>query len=212
MLIRDWMTSYVYTATPESSVSEVVQLMKEKKVKHLPIVSKSVVVGIVSDRGIKEYLPSKGTSLDIYELNYILAKTTIKEVMIKDVVTVHPDTPVEEACMTMFDKDIGCLPVTEQGKLVGIISDKDMFRVLVEITGVRRGGHRISLSIEDRPGSIRDLADLIRKFGFRWQSILSTSEKAAPGQRYIVIRTRGEGDFPALKKELETQYSMIRIL
>lgn len=211
MLVRDWMTSYVHTATPDSSVSEVVQLMKEKNVKHLPIVSKGAVAGIVSDRRIKEYLPSKGTSLDIYELNYILAKTSIKDVMIKEVFTVHPDTPVEEACMLMFDKDIGCLPVVEQGKLVGIISDKDMFRVLVEITGVRRGGHRISLSIEDRPGSIRDLADLIRNFGFRWQSILSTSEKAAQGQRYIVIRTRGEGDFHGLKKDLEDKYGKIRI-
>ncbi len=212
MLVRDWMTSYVHTAAPETSVSEVVQLMKEKKVKHLPIVSKGAVAGIVSDRRIKEYLPSKGTSLDIYELNYILAKTTIKEVMVKNVITVHPDTPVEEACMIMFDKDVGCLPVVEQGKLVGIISDKDMFRVLVEITGVRRGGHRISLSVEDKPGSIREVADIIRTHGFRWQSILSTSEKAAPGQRYIVIRTRGEGNFSGLKQELENKYSMIRVL
>lgn len=212
MLVKDWMTTNVHTVTPKNSFAEALRLMKEKKIKHLPVVEGKKVVGMVSDRDIKQFGPSKATSLDIYELNYLLDKTLIKDVMVSPVLTVPAETPVEEAAMTLFDKNIGCLPVIENNELVGIITDRDMYRVLVEISGVRHGGVRISLAIEDKPGSIKDVADVVRKYGFRLQSILSTNEKSAPGQRYVVIRTRGEGDAQGLKKEVQQQFKMVRIL
>ncbi len=198
MLVKDWMTSPVHTVRPEDNISDAAFLMREKKIKHLPVATGAKLVGILSDRDIKEYLPSKGTSLDVYELNYLLAKTKVSSVMRQPVQTAAPHTPVEEAAMILHDRNIGCLPVVEDGKLVGIISDKDIFKVLVEITGVRNGGRRFTFVLDDKPGSIKEVADVIRAKGYRLLNIMSSSEKSAPGTRYVVIRTRGDGDYQGL--------------
>lgn len=208
MLVKDWMTTYVHTVGPDDPINDAVLLLKEKNIRHLPVVENGLVVGVLSDRDIKEYAPSKGTSLDIYELNYLLAKTAVRQVMRRPAVTIAPDVPVEEAAMMLFDQRIGCLPVVDGGKLVGIISDRDMYRVLVEITGARRGGSRVSLALDDRSGSIKEAADVLRKHGYRLQSIMSTNEKAGPGQRYVVLRTRGEGDYEAMRKEMKETYGI----
>jgi len=206
MFVSDWMTKKVITIAPDSSISEAVRLIKEKKIKHLPVVKDDKLKGIVSDRDIKEYSPSKATTLDIFELNYLLARTKVKEIMRTGVCTTTPDTPVEELAMMMLDNNIGCCPVLEGGRLVGIISDKDIFTVLVDITGVRHGGHRISATIEDRPGSIRELADIIRKHDFNLQGILTSYEKAPKGFRNVVIRCEGKGKFASLRAELTGTY------
>ena len=202
MFVSDWMTRKVFIIAPDSSVSDAVRLMKEKKIKHIPVIKDERLKGIISDRDIKEFSPSKATSLDMYELHYLLATTKVKDLMKTRVFTTTPDTPVEEAAMSMYDNSIGSLPVLDNNKVVGIISDKDIFRVLVDITGVRHGGHRISVAVEDRAGSVREVADIIRKYGFSLQSILTSYEKAPKGFRNVVIRCYGEGKFGALKAEL----------
>ncbi len=113
--------------------------------------------------------------------------------------------------MTMHDKGIGCLPVVESGALAGIISDKDIYRVLVDITGIRHGGHRIYLTISDTPGSIREVADIVRKHGFSLQSILTSYEGVSRGFRMVVVRTKGSGNFAALKTELTATYKGVAI-
>ncbi len=212
MYVKDWMTKRVYTVSPDDPVSDAAALMKEKRIKHLPVVKKDRVVGILSDRDIKEYIPSKATSLDVYELHYLLAKTRVKEIMKKKVFTTTADTPVEEAARLMHDENIGSLPVLEKGGLIGIISDRDIFRVLVDITGIRHGGHRICLVVEDRPGSIKEVTDIIRKHGFGLQSILTTYEGIKEGYRRVVIRTKGKGNFRSLKIELEGGFKGVEII
>src|ERR1700690_3440794 len=181
MFVSDWMTRKVYTVEPDNSVSDAIKLIKEKRIKHLPVIKKGKVKGIISDRDIRDFSPSQATTLDIYELHYLLAKTRVKEIMKEKVLTVAPDLPVEEAALLMYDRNVGCLPVIEDVRLTGIISDRDIFRALVDITGVRHGGHRISMAIEDRAGSIKEVADIIRKYGFSLQSILSSYENVIEG-------------------------------
>jgi acetoin utilization protein AcuB len=205
------MTEKVFTLTPDDYVSDAVKMMKERRIKHIPVVKGDRLKGIVSDRDIKEFCPSKATSLDVYELHYLLAKTKIKDVMKGDVVTVTPATPVEEAAMILRDKNIGALPVVQDDRLVGIISDHDIFRVLVDITGVRHGGTRIYLTVEDKPGSIKDVADVIRKYNFRLQSILTSYENVPAGFRKVVLRGKGEGDIKGLRAELEAKYRDVRL-
>jgi acetoin utilization protein AcuB len=205
------MTRKVFTVSPDDSVTDAVRLMKEKGIKHIPVVKDDKLKGIVSDRDIKEFSPSRATTLDIYELHYLLATTKVKELMKTKVITTSPETPVEEAAMLMFDQGVGCLPVLEGGILVGIISDRDIFRVLVDVTGVRHGGNRIYLTLEDRPGSIREVADIIRNQGFRLQSILTSYERVREGYRSVVIRTKGKGDVKGLESELERVYRAVRI-
>ena len=173
MYVSDWMTKKVFTVSADDFLSDAIALMKEKNIKHLPIMKNDRLKGIVSDRDIKEYTPSKATCLDVYELHYLLANTKIKDVMRTKVITTTPGAPIEEAAMTMLDQNTGCLPVLDNGNLVGIISDKDIFRALVDITGVRHGGHRVCVTIEDRAGSIREVADIIRRHHFRLQGILT---------------------------------------
>ncbi len=206
MFVSDWMTRKVFTLTPDDYVSDAIRLMREKKVKHIPVVKEGRLKGLVSDRDIKEYTPSKATTLDVYELHYLLAQTKLKDMMKGKPMTVVPDTPVEEAARLMHDHSVGCLPVVKDDRLVGIISDHDIYRILVDITGIRHGGHRICLTLEDRPGSIKEVADVIRKYGFSLQSILTSYEGVEPGHRRVVIRTKGEGNFNALKGEIEKTF------
>jgi acetoin utilization protein AcuB len=211
MYVSDWMTKKVIILYPDDYLSDAISMMKQHGIKHLPVLKDGKLKGIISDRDIKEYSPSKATALDIYEIHYLLAKTKIKNVMEVKVVTTAPDTPVEEAAMIMLDRNIGCLPVLEQGRLVGIISDKDIFRALVDITGVRHGGHRVCLTIEDRPGSIKEVADIIRKHNFRLQGILTSYEGVKEGYRRVVIRTKGKGDFNSLQAEIEEAFKSCQI-
>lgn len=211
MFVTDWMTKKVVAVGPDAYLSDAITLMREHCIKHLPVVKGEKLKGILSDRDIKEFSPSKATSLDIYELHYLLANTKVKELMQTKVITTEPDAPVEEAAMLMLDKDIGCLPVVDGGCLCGIISDKDIFHALVDITGIRHGGHRICVTIEDRPGSIREVADIIRKHGYHLLGILTSYEGMKKGYRRVVIRTTEMGDFKGLKDDLAEEYREVQI-
>jgi acetoin utilization protein AcuB len=211
MYVSDWMTKKIFSIEPDAYLSDAIYLMREKSVKHVPVVKGGKLKGILSDRDIKEYSPSKATSLDIYELHYLLATTKIKEIAKTKIITTTPDTPVEEAALIMLDNNIGCLPVLENGSLAGIISDKDIYRALVDITGVRHGGNRICVTIEDRSGSIKDVADIIRRHNFRLQGILTSYEGVKDGYRRVVIRTKGKGDFNRLKADIEEVFRSCEI-
>src|SRR5512135_2768466 len=106
MFVSEWMTRKVFIVKPDDSISEVVMIIKEKGVKHVPVAEHGRLKGIVSDRDIKDYCPSKATSLDMYELHYLLAKTKVREVMKTKVYTTSPDVPIEEAAMVLYDKNI----------------------------------------------------------------------------------------------------------
>ncbi len=211
MYVSDWMTKRVYTVSPDDYLSDAITLMRERRIKHVPVVKGGRLRGIISDRDIKEYTPSRATTLDIYELHYLLAHTRIREIMKTRVTVINSDTAVEEAALLLLDQNIGCLPVMDEGKLIGIISDRDIYRALVDITGVRHGGNRICVTLEDRPGSIKEVADIIRKHNYRLQGILTSYEGAKDGYRRVVIRTKGKGDFGRLKAEIEETYKSCEI-
>jgi acetoin utilization protein AcuB len=211
MFVADWMTKQVVTVVPDDSVSHAMHAMRERGFKHLPVVRDGAVLGVISDRDIKTYSPSTATGLDIYEMNYLLSKATVQDAMGKHLVTTTADTPIEEAALVLFDKNIGSLPVVEGDVLIGIITDRDIFRALVDITGVRHGGHRICVTIADSPGTIREVADIVRRHGFSLRGILTSYEGVPKGLRQLVIRTSTTGDFAALQTELEAAYKAVRI-
>ena len=208
MFVSDWMTKKVYTVTPDDNISTAIKLLKEKKIKHLPVVKNdATIVGILSDRDIKDYTPSKATTFEIRELNYILFTTKVKEIMVKKVITAPPNMAIEEAAMIMYDNTIGCLPVVENHKLIGIISDKDLFRVLVDITGVRHGGHRFYVVMKDKPGVTGEVLDIVKKHGFTLDSVLTTYEGVKKGHKRVVVRTIGkEGDLQKAQGELNNLF------
>jgi acetoin utilization protein AcuB len=208
MFVSDWMTKKVYTVTPDDSITSAIKLLKENKIKHLPVVKNdATIVGILSDRDIKDYTPSKATTFEIRELNYILFTTKVKEIMVKKVITAPPYMAIEEAAMIMYDSNIGCLPVVDSTKLIGIISDKDLFRVLVDITGVRHGGKRFYVVMKDKPGVTGEVLDIVKKHGFTIDSVLTTYEGVKKGHKRVVVRTIGqEGDLPKAQREINTLF------
>ncbi len=174
MLIRNWMTSEVISITPETSVSRAATLMKNHQIRRLPVIDNQMnVVGIVSDRDIKAASPSKATSLDMHELQYLLSELKVKEIMTIKPVCVSPNDSVEHVAMLMEEHGFGGLPVTENDKLAGIITDFDIFKVLLTITGARQGGIQLAFTLDSARGQMRAIFDTIAASGARVLSVLS---------------------------------------
>jgi acetoin utilization protein AcuB len=192
MLVKGWMTADVITIDEDTPMMKASIIMKEKKIRSLPIVDKKrKLVGIVTDRDLRDASPSKATTLDVYELNYLISTIKIKDIMTNNIVFVRPDETVEFAAILMLENKISSLPViNDKGTLIGIITQTDIFEVLINITGVYTGGIQFALSLEDRPGSIREVSDVIRSYGGRVVSILSTREASEEGRHSVYIRIR----------------------
>ncbi len=166
MIIERRMTRNPVTATPEMSVAEASALMKREKVHRLPVLDKDKkLVGIISEKDILYASPSPVSSLSIHEMAYLLSQLTVKKLMTRDVVTIKKDTTVEEAARLMVDQDLSSLPVVEEGKLIGIVSKSDLFKILLELFGARHYGIRMSFLVEDKPGAIARISGVLADNG-----------------------------------------------
>lgn len=166
MLVKDRMTQDPVTVTPATSVSEALNVMRQHSVRRMPVVDKrGRLVGIVAEKDLLYASPSPATSLNVYEIGYLLSKLKIKEIMTKDVVTVDEDAALEEAARIMVDNAIGGLPVMRGDDLVGIITETDIFKVLMEMMGARDEGLRLTLRVRDEPGTLSRIAGAIAGVG-----------------------------------------------
>ncbi len=213
MLVQDWMTRSVVTVDEETPITKASIVMKEKQIRCLLVTNKrGKLVGIITDGDVKAASPSKATSLDVYELNYLLSTLSVKEIMTKKIVFARPDETVEFAAVLMLENKVASLPVLdERDNLVGIITQTDVLKVLINIAGIYSGGIQFGFSLEDRPGSIKEVADTIRSHGGRIVSILSTREMVQEGRRNVYIRT---GSLPghqvrSLTNELEKKFVVL---
>lgn len=164
MYVRQFMTDQVFTASPSESIADTMALMREKKITRMPVVEKGKLVGFVTDGDLREVSPSPATTLSIFELNYLIAKTPIREVALKKVVFCHPDTQIEDAAMLMRDHKIGGLPVVEGDKVVGIITGSDILDAFLDIMGFRSPGRRVMIETKDQIGVMSDLAATTKEF------------------------------------------------
>jgi acetoin utilization protein AcuB len=147
------------------------------------------LVGIVTDRDLKNASASDATTLEIHELLYLLTKVKVKDIMTKDPITVPPDYTVEETAQVLLESKISGAPVVdENGEVVGIITQSDLFRVLMSLTGIENGGIQFGLQVEDRAGSIKEVADFVRIYGGRMVSILTSYDDVPAGYRKVYIR------------------------
>jgi len=212
MQVKNWMTSDVITVDEDTSVVRISNILKEKDISHLPVMRVGRLVGIITDHEVQEAIPSKSTTLTAHELHHLLAETRARDIMKRDPITISPDETMEMAAVKMLEHKIGSLPVVgERGELLGIISKMDLFRVLISITGIYQGGVQFAFKLEDKPGSIKEVADVIRKWGGRVISILSTGDKAEEGYRHTFIRTKGipEENLSPLLKDLEKGFKLL---
>ena len=210
MLVKDWMTGEVITVNEDVSIMKASKIMKEKGFQHLPVMKRGRLVGIVSDRDLKEAHPSKATTLDIHELYYLLDKLKVEKVMSKNPHTVGTDETTEKAAALMLKHDISALPVVDQkGDLQGIITKGDVFRAMVSVSGIYQAPLQLCVEIEDRPGSIRKVTEVIRAHGGRMVSMITTYEQAPKGFRHLYIRTKDVKDEEALFAELKSKFKLI---
>ena len=163
MFVSERMTHPVITVQPNLPIQDALALMRKESIRRLPVVdARGHLVGIVSDHDLLHASPSDATSLSIWELNYLLSKITIEQIMTKNVITVTTDTPVEEAARIMADHKIGGLPVLRGEELVGIISETDLFKIFLELLGAREAGVRLTVLVPNVPGELAKLTSIIR--------------------------------------------------
>ena len=215
MLVKGWMTTDVITIDEATSMMKAGQIMKENGISRLPVMKNGKLVGIITDRDIKEASPSKATTLDVHELYYLLAELQVKEIMSQNPISVSEDDTVEHAAQVMLDHTISGLPVVNAGgQIVGIITQSDVFRAFMHITGVLQGGLQFALRLPDRPGLIKEVVDLLRARGARFVSLLSSYATAREGFRDVYIRVRdlSPDAVAAAKEELASRYELLYVI
>jgi acetoin utilization protein AcuB len=199
MRIRDMMTKNPITVDSETLVMDAQKIMKENNVRRLPVVDKGKLLGIITKHDLLEASPSPATSLSIHELNYLLSKMKVKEIMKKNPVTLTPDTPFEEALKIGQEKKIGSFPVVENGKLVGIATESDIVRFLTRALGVREEGSRIT--IEGLGEKLGDLEKMISIVNQHNTIVLSMISLPRPEKKdwMIVLRLKTSSPDPIVK-------------
>jgi acetoin utilization protein AcuB len=166
MLIHERMTTNPITVKEAASLYDALKLMQDNKVRRLPVVDKDgSLVGIVSEKDLLYASPSPATSLSVWEINALTAKIQVSDLMTREVITVCEDCPVEEAARIMVDNKIGGLPVMREDKLVGIITETDLFKMFLEMLGARELGTRFTLLVPERQGMLADIAQRVTSLG-----------------------------------------------
>lgn len=166
MLVRDRMTPNPICGRPDMPVTEAQKLMRDRRIRHLPVVDEGgALVGLITQRSLLRALPSDVSHFSRFEVSYVLAKIKVREVMVHDVLTVGEDTALEEAARIMADRKLGCLPVMQGDTLVGIITDNDVFTIMVDLLGARRPGVRVTILVPDRAGEVARITTALAREG-----------------------------------------------
>jgi acetoin utilization protein AcuB len=221
MLVREYMTPDPMSVSEDQSILETAELMKKHKIRRFPVLRDNQLIGIVTDRDLRSAAPSQVVSFDTQErelmpeLHSLLSGITIKEVMSREVITIRPEQTIVAAAQLMLKHRMSGIPVTDTaGQLLGILTETDIFKVLVDLSGVSSGKTTFAFQLEDRAGSIKEVADVIRKHGGLVASILTSHTLAASGWRRVYIRI---GDLPpselrALEGELRKQADLLYMI
>jgi acetoin utilization protein AcuB len=209
------MTKDPITISEDTSMIKAIHIMKEHRFRRVPVVSPAgKLVGMVTDRDLKEASPSKATTLDVHELYYLLAELPVKEIMTRNPISVDHDDTVEHAAQIMLENTISGLPVVnKEGKITGIITQSDIFRAFIHITGILQGGVQFALRLEDKPGILKEVADLLRGRGGRLVSLLTYYRSPEENVREVYIRVKNLSPeaVDAAKAEIASRFEIIYV-
>ena len=202
MFVKERMSKPVISIHPELPLQDALNLMHKEHVRRLPVVDKKgKLVGIVSERDLLHASPSDATSLSIWELNYLLSKINVGEIMTREVITIRQDTPIEEAALLMMDNRIGGLPVLHDGELVGIITETDLLKIFLELFGAREAGVRLSVLVPNLPGELAKISKAIRELDGNIIA-LGTFSGESTENREITLKVEGV-ELEALRTDVE---------
>ena len=192
MLVSDWMTRDPLTVAPETPVMDALKMIKERRVRRLPVMQGGKLIGITTRKDLKDAMPSKATTLSVWELNYLLSKLTVEEIMARPVITASADEHMEDAALRMQEHKIGGLPVVDpSGRLAGIITTSDVIRAFTDIMGLNEGGQRLTLDMPDVPGSLQKAVAAVQPSNI--VSVATYDIDGPGGNRRFVLRVNGEG-------------------
>ncbi len=191
MLVKDVMTRNPVTVPVNTSVPEVTEIMNKQNVSKLPVLGKNgSLAGIVTKADLIKSTPSSATTLDMFELSYLLSKLTVEKVMVRKVRTATENETVEEAARLMADYGISCLPIMRDDLLVGIITEGDLFRAFIDMFGTRYAGVRATFSVPDQPGALSALSKQIADLNGNIVSFVTADSKDS-SRRGITLRVTG---------------------
>lgn len=201
MIVKDKMIKNPKTVVKSTPISRAVEIMQEGNFHRLPVVENGRIVGLLTESTISKHMPGQATSLSIYEINYLLSKMTAEDVMIKQVITISPCALLEKAALVMRKNNIGCLPVVEKDKLVGIITSNDILDAFVDILGYFENGSRIEIEVSDDEKGV--LAEIARCYAETGANISRVNVFKSEGRITVMVKASG-ASAKTLKAALET--------
>ena len=201
MAVKDFMTRKVVYISPNTTIAHAADMMREQKLHRLPVIENDQLVGLVTEGTIAEASPSKATSLSIYEMNYLLNKTKVGDVMIRDVVTISQFASLEDATYLMLKNKIGILPVVDNEQLYGVITDRDIFKAFLEVSGYGEEGVRLRFVTENKVGVLEQIIRLLVEENLNISNTVNIPRK--DGKVVIEVQLAGDIDMELLKKKFD---------
>lgn len=212
MLVKDWMSKKVITVNVNDSMQHAINLLMEHDISMMPVLEDGKLMGVVTDRDLKRASPSDAVMLDIQRILYLLSKLEVGAIMSRYPTTLSIDQTMEEAAEILLYNKISGAPVLDaSGEIKGIITKSDMFKAMMSLSGLSHRGVQFGFVLEDRPGSIKEITDVIRSYDARLVSILSSYELAPQGYRNVYIRAFNvdREKLISLKDELKQKAKML---
>ncbi len=198
MAVKDFMTRKVVYISPDTTIAHAAELMKEQEIHRLPVIENDKLVGLVTEGTIAEASPSKATSLSIYEMNYLLNKTKVKDVMLKNVITISRFASLEDAAYLMYKHKIGILPVEDNGQLYGVITDRDVLSAFLHVSAYGQAGLRLRFLVDDGIGVLARIVTLIAEQNYNILSTVQIQDKSE--KEVIEIQLDSGADRAVLEK------------
>ena len=190
MFVGERMSRPVISVSPEAPINDVLAMFRKEHIRRAPVIKNGKLIGIISERDLLNASPSPVTTLSVWEMNYLISKVTVKQVMTTKVITVDQDTPIEEAARIMAERKIGGVPVVNAGKVVGIITETDLFKAFLELMGARQKALRVTATIPEQPG---ELAKLTKAVASNGGDFISFGMFAGPDTNSRVITFKVDG-------------------
>jgi acetoin utilization protein AcuB len=210
MFVKDQMTVNPVTVTSATTIADAAELMKKHRFRRLPVVDIGKLVGIVTDRDLRKASPSSATTLSVHEADYLLSKALIKDIMTKKVLSIDSEATIEEAALLMYNNRIGGVPVVDKNQdVVGIITETDIFKCLVDIMGLPSGTTRVTIRVPDKAGVITEITGIYADLGINITSMASYTLPDGSGEEVI----RGDvKDVEELTKRIEAKgYKVVHV-
>lgn len=210
MFVNQRMTANPITITSMATIADASEIMRANKFRRLPVVDGGKLVGLVTDRDLRAVAPSPATTLSIFELNYLLAKMKIKDIMKKKVITIQADATVEEAALLLYNHRIGGLVVIDDhGGVTGVITETDIFKCFVDVMGLIEGKTRLTIDVSDKIGILHEISEVFLGMNINISSMVSYT--LPDGKKEMVIRAEIDDGTVLVEKLATLGYPIVHI-